>query len=739
MTTNFFGKIVYGPQPKNFNNPNNAVIDGVLGSSKLSIKPIYANDNVSILYYEYTLHVEAIIDKDDNSSTGSLDAEDEARRLETILSKPGLKLMIYPVGLGTVPIINGTPADLSDDSSGNEYSPSHQIFNDVSGGPFPQNVSVAPFASNRAIYLRWEVMFRIIHCDFYPVNNDKAIELTIETDFDVDEEGDVRFTILGLYRQATPMSEGSIPRDLNNLLNFRLWILGSIDIDANGAFTFNHPWDGFNHKSKTSFSRDRRSLTFTITLDPIKSPNAYYAPAHSISAEDNLSSGLDVGFYKWTRTISATITLRKNYRKIVAWLIFLRILQHRLRYISLVQDIRLARDFVVVGQDAGNEDRSRRYILYSISVTDNIYSRQMRFSATFLILSSLRKILPVSNIFGRVHNSFETNPGNRTGTGNIRQHFHQPSPTKDQWARWSLESLYTPFGSTQPNLIRAVFDPCGTTSVIRPHMITEMEFDDTVPVSELPNQSTDPCAAENSGGDSAYYGFSGQQLSVDQGRNAEPLLGINKPLCSTFGDHQRTYPPNFEDSWLDYQASIEVIEDSNTIPIRYLSSFPITNYSASNSGPGLKAYYAMTIHNRSSPFDHKLPGPEFSLDNQSPETFHTISRGAPRFYIRFKGHAVRFMYHIPMPSLVAFNISSSADPSEPTNYPSYSPSSSSENLYKPLIRVGNPRFTHKQIGSSTHPVYVAKWDILYTIDESLQRGNILNRITATTDNSIIMS
>lgn len=723
MATNFFGKIVYGTQPKNFANTNNAVLDASYGTSKLYCKPIYGNDQVTPIYYEYTLSVETVI-YEWETEDASLDMEDEVERLKLILGKPGLKLMIYPVGLSNIPIVNGVdPGDLGNDSQGNEY-PDLGVSPDPTGGPFPQVVSIAPFAGNRAIYVRWEVMFRIQHCIFGVYNTDEAYELSIESDFDVDDEGDVRYTLIGTYRHVGQTLDGQSTVTTPLLMDFRAWMLAGLTDDGLGAFNFTNQWTGFNMRSKMSVSRDKRTATFTIVMDPIKSPHAYFSSAHQISATDVLGSDLQNGFFQWTRNLQVTVTLRASHAKYSAWLIFLRIIQQRMRYVTLINDVALVQDKDVVNAEEANKKVASKYLLLSVQLTDEIYTRTMKFNATFVIFSTLKKILRASNIFGKINNSYDVVENDRKGLGSIICDAHKPSSLKDQWARWSLASTYQPRGNTRPSMVRGIFDVCGA-SFDAPILIHQRMF--TPDPQAYPNNSANPSTQYplGTGETTARTPYPGQQADIDAGFNADPLQGVHKALIcgSVTPADEITYFPEAADNWVDYQTEIVLIEDTNNIPIRYLNGYDIAGYHSSDTLNTGKLYTKFAINNQVTPTDHLLPGDAYTSGTPYTDRFHTISRGAPRFYILFTGYAVRVMDQIPIPSLIAFNL-----------VPNIADSAN----YKPVVRVGKPMTSHRQVGSSPNPLYVAKWRIMYTIDEDVRRENILARLLANTDQSIVM-
>jgi hypothetical protein len=124
-----YGNVIYGPTADAVTpDPETNAIIPTTGKPSLTVRTIYAEDNVQVKYYEYVLTIDAIIYLGAAApiATGTGDMEYEVARLRRILSTPGLQLKMSPVGLGTIPVINGTLG-----IANTNYTP------DLTGGPFP--------------------------------------------------------------------------------------------------------------------------------------------------------------------------------------------------------------------------------------------------------------------------------------------------------------------------------------------------------------------------------------------------------------------------------------------------------------------------------------------------------------------------------------------------------------------------------------------------------------------------
>ena len=300
-----YKNIVYGPSADaGVPDPIANVILPHTGKPKLSCRPKYADDGVTVAYYEYVLSVDTFI----YSANAVLPVvEDEVQRIRGILTTPRLKLKIYPVGLGTFPTINTS------------------TYPDIIGGPLPSNVSVEPVVTNQGISIQWEVTFGIAHCSPYFVR--QLVQFNSELDVDVDDEGNLSFRISATYQAKDPIT------NIDNLTAF----------SNNLVRTATKVFQGMKRQKRTSFSRDRRTVHIEVKYAEIHSDSPYHPYVRNIELEDEMSSTLlednmlkGQGFYTWERSISGSITRPPRVAKIWAWFVFQAIIQERLKGMQIM-------------------------------------------------------------------------------------------------------------------------------------------------------------------------------------------------------------------------------------------------------------------------------------------------------------------------------------------------------------------------------------------------------------------
>ena len=568
MATPCYGKIVYGPTAATepLNKDTNVELPYSTKSRLLS-KVVYADDEVTPMFIEHTLNTECIIYNEIITSTNATnDVELEAKRIRDILKTPGLQLKIYPVGLGTFGVINSAVPD-------------------VKGGPFPQEVEVTGYASNNAISIRWSVMFRTVDC---PASYSalSVLQYNIEQDFDVDDDGNLQFTVNITYQTRNPIVEVQALQDLSAMLVRRV----------------DKSFQGMRKKKRTSFSRDLRIMSVKLTYSEIQSDNAFFRNTSDISITDDLESTLystggtygTGGFYKWKRSIGGTIKLPPRIHKGYAWSIFLRILESRFANLRLsvkLPGVNLTSS--PAGQPEFAEVQTTGWFLpLRIKVTEPIYSRQISMQVDYLVTCSLDKLFSATKMFQRVNTLWDGAP-----------EASDPQPLSDQWQDWQTNRDHNTMGYFQYNLsgIPITFSQCNNTKTV-PTIGANVEK----PLEDDPD--LDDSSTE------------GEQPSAEGAYSPDSL-----PLEANY-------------SWIKYENEFELIEETNNIPITYLEQ-PNAEYYGHTSSQGEyvnRAISGMVVNG--------------SITNPSQSYPSTvIDRGASQNLIRMKGHAVRAGYKIPIP------------------------------------------------------------------------------------------
>lgn len=401
MPTPCYQQLVYGPSPEvePLNYTLNAVIP-LTGKYRLNTNIVYGDDENNLLYHEHTLDVEAIIYNE--THTGPVnDVEKEIARLRAILSTPGLKLKLYPLGLGEIGIINVQSMD-------------------VKGGPYPQNVSVEGIASNNAILIQWSVMFRTIPCASNAILSD-LLQYNVEQDMNVDEEGNMEFTFNITYQSANPITRPNELKDISELL----------------VRTVNKSFQGMHKKKRTSLSRDQRIMSIRIVYKEIESDSAFFPYTSNISVQDELESSLlgssvysGKGFYSWRRVLSGQIRLPPRIHKAYAWYVFLQIVRDRFRGLRLVGKLAAVLDVEPPSSQPNVEEvaETNWYLPLRIKITNPIYTREIKFEVVYVVVTSLDFLIDATRIFRRVPNQLGAQPEDDP----------DEIPVSKQWYDWQL-------------------------------------------------------------------------------------------------------------------------------------------------------------------------------------------------------------------------------------------------------------------------------------------------------------
>ncbi len=578
-----YTNLVYGPSAGDLT--PNAVTNVILpttGKPKLVVSVVYAEDNVSVKWYEYTVTVDALIYND------AIDIEDEVTRIKNILSTPGLQLALYPVGLGKIPVINGTLG-----VAGTDYTP------ELSGGPFPVEVSVEPAVTNKAIHIIWKVVARIRHCTSAAIPD--LVSLTSDVDFDVDENGNLSFVVTHTYVARTPI----------NLSRLNQLAFPAIMVPVNQSF------QGMLVRHKTDLSPDQRTAVITVTASEIPSDNAFHPFTTAVEATDTLSSGLrnkGEGLHNWNRTVSAKITLPPRVHKSWSWLIFQRILKERFKNLK-----QLGKDVPAPGGSGGTVTASTGknwWLLLKMKITDHIYTRTTEFEFDYLISTSLNKLLPNSCIFNRVNHPYKYD-----GNGNVVKigDNEQPEKLSNQWLIWQYNNGVKfdgtgEYRATAPiqvaQCLVSTEPPIGAYSVdFRPTK--------TLPLEDDPDFTTATSPSENT---------SNQELKP------------NEPVAST--ENPQNIPAGF--SWVEYSNEFVIHQDNDNMVATYLQPTP-DSYYKDEAGASVvnREISGFIINNRTSPQSGSFYLPE------------VINRGISTYTLRMKGYAIRVGHAIPVPVITS--------------------------------------------------------------------------------------
>lgn len=696
-----YGNIIYGPSvdvivANGLPNLTTNVVLPTTGKPKLNITPTYADDGVTIMYYEYELTIDTLL-YSVNSVTG--DTETEVARIKKILGTPGLQLKFSPCGLGITPTVNGTVG-----VSGTNFTP------DLKGGPYPQEVGIEPDVTNEAIVVHWKVTTRITHCSEYIATD--LVQFNSELDVDTDTDGNVTFTLFVTYQRSTPIP--SILA-LTNLID---------GLRANVGTSF----QGMTRTKRTSLSRDQRIAYIRMVFKEIHSDNAFFPYTQNIEATDEIHSSLlggrydGSGFATWARNISATITLPKRVNKVWAWIIFRKIIAERLRNLQQLSTDNAALFFETPVNQQTNDEKTKRqkdwYLLLSMKIVNPLYTRTMKFEFSYLICTDLRTMISRTLIAARVNNmkvpsSAYTTARNLQITANasaaaVRALEASGAPKaaidaakatavadqkaahtamanagsgtlSSQWLAWNQtqgSALNGPqaYENSGPITVRQcvhrVSNPPASTTFGATYML-ENEFDvDASPLNES----------------SSAVGRSSDDISPG-------AVSMYEETGVYAGD--KYLDPTY--TWLDYKNKFIIEERANNVQARYLQAVDSRYYMNNDPNGPTRSETRYRINNLAdNPDSGGLTYPR------------TINRGSSSYQIRMRGYAVRVGYPIECPIVDSVNGVA-------------------------VTRTGLARFTCDPVVTGQNPVYLAMWDVLYNVNGAMISSDLANSIATTGD------
>ena len=552
--------IVYGPTVDvvPLNPVTNAIIP-VTGHPSLSMRPVYADDNVTVAYYAYELKFETIIYL---PVAQLVDIDDEVRRLRNILSTPGLKLKLSPTGMGTFPIVNGTVV-------ANNSSP------DLTGGPRLQEISVEPFATNNAISVSGIISFDIVHCSPYIPRD--LVQFNSELDMQIDDKGTISFKIFSTYQSRNPITNKTAINDLSK----------HIRRDAGKMF------QGMKKKTRVSYSRDQRTAHIEVSFtDP--GSDAAFAPLtkhieftdsmeSQLLAGDDLSSG---GFYKWIRSFSGSITLPPRVPKIWAWYVFRQILIDRLRGVELIDKPKAANDTILTPNQTTDGDKPSWYLPLKMKFVNQVYTRTFEFEFEYLFVMDLENILEdKANIFSTArHNISENEADNTWVWGDPNSSSYRRPRISDEWFVWEEHDNYDlnsffKMESTGPIVVAQC---AGTPSPPPPYDSRLRVF---ATRDSTPAVDQDPSSVEDTSSSNVKAA-----LRRVLGSNADARL-----------------------SWLAYDNKISIIQKNENEHISFLQEVPKDYYQASTMGPAASS--------RGFSIDHNVSNVDGGFDTPNTVTF----------------------------------------------------------------------------------------------------------------------
>ena len=535
--------IIYGPSVDVL--PVNKTLNAEIpftGKPSLTMRPVYADDNVTVAYYSYELKFETVIYL---PVSQLVDIDAEVRRLRNILSTPGQKLKLSPTGLGTFPIINGTVVAANSTP-------------DLTGGPRLQEISVEPFATNNAIAVSGIISFDISHCSPY-INRD-LVQFNSELDMQIDENGNISFKVFSTYQSRNPITNKTA---INNLVKH-------IRKDAGKIF------QGMKKRTRVSYSRDQRTAHIEVTFTDPGSDSAFAPLTKHIEFTDSMESqlldgeGMSAGgFYKWIRQFTGTITLPPRVNKIWAWYVFRQILIDRLRGVKLVNKEEAEIDTLSTTNQATDGDKSAWYVPIKIRFTNQVYTRTFEFDFQYLFVMDLESIMAEkANLFSNARHNLSVDNLGRFVFGDPDAAGYKQPKLSDEWFVWEEYDNYDLNG------------------------FFKMESTGPVVVAQCAGTPNPPPPY-----DSRLRVFANQDTTNDLEK--EPSTGENASSPGVREAYRKVLGSNADArlSWLAYDNKISIIQKNENEHISFLQEVPKEYYQASTAGPAASSQGFSIDHN----------------------------------------------------------------------------------------------------------------------------------------------
>ena len=799
---------------------------------------IYSEDGITAKYNRYTLEAEFILTKElvalvdsqfNPEFPGSADIDpatvDVAMdKIRFQLQRPHCRLTFWHHGAGIILNVLGQSEDEETEDSDYKYK-NHLWFN-LMEGPFPEIIAWEPLGLNNAIRCRWRCTFNLpvneviqnaawvtdsrvkgearAKAGLQPiqdlVNNymsnyiykdpalgdidatgimgNYVLSVTEEHEFEVSDEGTVVSTLSGVIEftgsGAMFLNNNGDPSAIPRLIQLMTHYFEPL-----------HPV-GFTRTQKYKLRKSKRELEYVITDKELQSdnpllPNIVKADVtHSVSSdllsEDSLSGS---GFLTWASVFEGTITVAPGKWKGWAWIAMMCIVQQRLLRTNAISPGKI-KDAESASNTAANMAEKNNFVngnnlLTKISIKESIYTRQVSFSISYLLISNLYSLFVNSGLFEPVHISWQgfgdfANPNPNVanmllgavptdifttdGSGSLVS-TRLPNSYEQQWnqSRESMSNTQNVYGYRGPLMpgYNVIFNPyteedpnrLNLASVTK-HKVTpekaywpdsEVSGTDFVDVGaknihELAQHRRNTHLETFGNLDFQYGNTPGAANLVHEGANP---LGKPRNNNSTANNNPPAFPNSYDED-VDKYAGF----DAQNFPVTYKSRpentwvsydvrFEIVRNENTIHLPTIQPQQSSTRMTTSPRKPTTLrghtgfsvlggsgmlpPGSGGSTTEQDYAKHAFVSFGLPTVKIRCVGSATRMLFPIPTPDIVGIQ-----NIQDGTN----SANSSSTGLVQ-AYRVGTSVWRHGMVNKSADlPMFGAEWDILYAL-----RGDVL--------------
>lgn len=316
-------------------------------SVKVEIAPHYDGANRARSYNVYTFTIEALLwNANEAAQSTAMDS------LYVLLSTPGGALTISGCGLGTFAVsgVNG----------------------DVIWGPKPRPFKLNPLGGFIAHELLYTIEVALPACSG-TTDYTAPLEFNYEITYAINDRGITTRTVSGYVRipqTYTAAFSNTVTRTADSLRSVIAARIGQLD--------------GFKRTQTYKESSDRNQLDFTIIDAQVDQDEPY--PPGVVDADISFNvENMDMGFRKWTATLSGSLETAAGYPVDWGWQVFYMLARSR-------------RDFMVMQSRQVNGENSS-VLPTKVRYSRKLYSRKSSFSITFQIVTTWTNIAYQSGLW----------------------------------------------------------------------------------------------------------------------------------------------------------------------------------------------------------------------------------------------------------------------------------------------------------------------------------------------------
>ena len=290
-------------------------------------------------------------------------------------------------------------------------NPKASIHGDINHGPLPQELTIDPIVGADAVKCSWSCLFYYSQCSSVDNPNlsgffDHITELNYETTYTINQEGLMRYFIVGTYTLRNAIYEQLKATYINRRF---------MDTPEGPALPGGQKLILLEPKIPPGFRLIERThnlgytnnvINFRFELEEIAGMYPYFRRVYRIDAKHQIASDLfstnamdGAGFVSWMNRLDANITLYPGVAHQYAWEVFLTILMQRAVSIGPGPKNNLdpfIKDFPFPNPTGSVSPFKRRVIVKKLTLSEGLYSQNHSFSCEWATLTDLKGILTKS-------------------------------------------------------------------------------------------------------------------------------------------------------------------------------------------------------------------------------------------------------------------------------------------------------------------------------------------------------